>query len=78
MSKAKVSELLLEALNRCLPLTAEDDKGCDGCPYEKICAEDSVTIGDDKICITVGLPRNMVEDIRKYLQYRKEAAHGQD
>lgn len=58
MSKAKVSEML-DALNRCLPLTAEDDKGCDGCPYEKICAEGFHT---------AGLPMQLVEDLREHLK----------
>lgn len=72
MSKAKVSELLLEALNRCLPLTAEDDKGCGGCPYEKICAENDLPV-------TVGIPAQLIEDIRGYLSdYMKETANGKD
>ena len=80
MSKAKVSELL-EALNRCLPLTAEDDKGCIGCPYGDSCSEIvDAQVDDSSISLPVELSIRLVEDLRDLLKdlNKKEAAHGQD
>ena len=50
-------EKLLDALKRCLPRTKEEDIGCMGCPYFKVCIDDQLS-----------MPRKWFEDVRTYLE----------